>query len=188
MLRALPKCISQEMKSRAFRKKWAGDSCKYRNNRAKYEKNSRSQVADEHHTEDTCSHENVLRSDRKALLSRPCTARCGIPVSAPRTAASPSKCGHYVAPPVPRKGREPQRKPLREGEGARGTLKSPPRLRTRFLLFCVFTFSWGCHTESPANSLAGLLSALFGVPCPEVPMSRRMSGFEMSRGSMSQSH
>ena len=48
---------------------------------------------------------------------------------------------------------------------------------------CVCTFSWGCHTESPANSLAGLVSALFGVPCPEVPMSRRLSGFEMSRGS-----
>ena len=45
-----------------------------------------------------------------------------------------------------------------------------------FLPFCVVT-------ESPANSLAGLVSALYVFPCPKVPMSRRLSGFEMSRGS-----
>ena len=39
------------------------------------------QVVDEHHTEDTRSHESVLRSERQALLSWHCTARCWIPVS-----------------------------------------------------------------------------------------------------------
>ena len=42
-----------------------------RTSRAKYEKNSRSQVVEEHHAEDTRSHESVLRSDRKALLACP---------------------------------------------------------------------------------------------------------------------
>ena len=40
----------------------------------------------------------------------------------------------------------------REGGRAPEAPHTPPRLRTRFPL-CVFTFVWGCHTESPANSL-----------------------------------
>ena len=46
------------------------------------------------------------------------------------------KCGHHVAPPVPRKGETP--KETTQGvRGARGTQKSPPRLRTLFPLLCV---------------------------------------------------
>ena len=52
---------------------------------------------------------------------------------------------------------------------------------TMTMLPFVFTLSWGCHTESPASSLVGLVSALFGVPCLEVPIPRRLSGFEVSR-------
>ena len=67
----------------------------------------------------------------------------------PQTAASPLKCGHHVALPVPRKenpkGNNPGRVDGRQRHHRRV-------LRTRFPL-CVFTFVWGCHTESPANSL-----------------------------------
>ena len=53
----------------------------------------------------------------------------------PRTPTNPLKCGHHVAPPVPRE-RKLQRKPLREGGRApEAPQKSPPRLRTRFPLF-----------------------------------------------------
>ena len=73
----------------------------------------------------------------------------------PRTAASPLKCGPHIAPSVPKKKGKPHNKPFREGGRApEAQQKSPPRLRTRFSL-CVFTFVWGCHTESPANSFAG---------------------------------
>ena len=72
----------------------------------------------------------------------------------PQTAASPLKCGITWHLQCREKGK-PQRKQLREGGRApEAPQKSPPRLRTRFSL-CVFTFVWGCHTESPANSFAG---------------------------------
>ena len=52
---------------------------------------------------------------------------------------------------------KPQRKQPREGgrEGARGTTEESTKTQNPFPPFFVFTFVWGCHTESPANSLAG---------------------------------
>ena len=70
----------------------------------------------------------------------------------PQTAASPLKCGYHVAHPVPREENPKGNNPGREAPEA--PQKSPPRLKTRFH-FCVVTFVWGCHNESPANSLAG---------------------------------
>ena len=50
---------------------------------------------------------------------------------------------------------KPQRKRTSGGRaGARHLRRVHQDSKTRFPL-CVFAFVWGCHTESPANSLAG---------------------------------
>ena len=72
----------------------------------------------------------------------------------PRAAASPLKSGHHVAPPVPRE-RKPQKETTQGGwEGARGTTEESSKTQNPFLPF-VCSPVWGCHSESPANSLRG---------------------------------
>ena len=60
------------------------------------------------------------------------------------------KCGHHVAPPVPRK-RETQRKQLREGWGAPGTTEESMKTQNPFLLFCVH-LCVGLPHGSPVNA------------------------------------
>ena len=66
---------------------------------------------------------------------------------------SPLKCGHHGALAVPRKGENPKGNHSgREG----GRQRHPRRVHQDskpVSPVCVFSFVWGCHTESPANSL-----------------------------------
>ena len=71
----------------------------------------------------------------------------------PLTAGSLFKCGHHVAPSVPRKGKT-QRKPQRREGGPEAPQKSHQDSKP-VSPFVRSPFVWGCHTESPANSLAG---------------------------------
>ena len=61
---------------------------------------------------------------------------------------SPLKCGHHGALAVPG---FPQRK--HSGREGRGTPEESTKTQNPFPSFCVFTFVWGFHTESPANAL-----------------------------------
>ena len=71
----------------------------------------------------------------------------------PRTVESPFKCGQHVAPPVPRQlETSEENHPGREG-GRQRHHRRVHRDSQPVSPFCVFTFVWGCHTESPANSL-----------------------------------
>ena len=147
------------------------------------------QVVDEHHTEDTRSHESVLRSERHAPATTfevpaVCTATCtmGIPENQflgwcpfsgePRTAASPLKCGPHVAPSsAEKKGKTPKETTQGGTAGARGTTEESTETQEPVSIFCMFTFVWGCHTDSPANSFAGLRQRW--NPRPEARLSPR---------------
>ena len=103
---------------------------------------------DERHAEDTRSHEVYSGVTEKRCFPALYSAlwdTCRFPVlgvvpvrDRPRTEVSPLKCGHHGAPAVPRKG---------------STTEESTKTQNPFLPVCVFTFVWGFHTESPANSL-----------------------------------
>ena len=134
--------------------------------------------------EEHCSHEGEIRdegeleSNHTALLSWPCTACCGIPGFLPVLGLVPvggwttdcceffkvwSPCGTSNA----RKRETTKGTKLGEGGRVPGTTEESTETQKPVSPFCVCTFVWGYHTESPANSLAGPKPAVcpgFHVP------------------------
>ena len=67
--------------------------------------------------------------------------------------------------------------------GARGTTEESTKTQNRLLPFVCSPLRGVATPRLLQTLLRVQASALPGVPCPEVPVSGRLSGFEMSRGS-----